>query len=160
NHITTSTIPAVVQSRKAADQYSILGGSIAIRLRGEHTDGQLGLIEQVVPAGFPGPALHVHPDFDESFYVIDGELAFRGGGAAHLAGPGTLAYIPRGTPHTFANPGGRAARALVIFSPAGFERYFEALVDAVDRAGGIPAAAELIELGIVHGSVPVPAVQN
>jgi hypothetical protein len=44
---------------------------------------------------------------------------------------------------------------LVLVTPGGFERYFEALVEAVRDAGGFPPAEELAALGIAHGCVPV-----
>jgi quercetin dioxygenase-like cupin family protein len=151
----THTTHAHIQSLDTAPGDSFLGGSIHIRVRSEDTDGRFGLIEHVVPGGFPGPALHVHPDFEETFYVIEGEIAVRVGDEAHEAAPGTVAVVPRGTPHTFANPSDRPARMLVLVTPGGFERYFEALIEAVGDAGGFPPAEELAALGIAHGSVPV-----
>lgn len=150
----THTSPHV-QSLHAAPGDSLLGGSIHIRVRSEDTGGRLGLVEQVIPAGFPGPALHVHPEFEETFYVIDGAIAIRIGDEAHEAGPGTVAVVPRGMPHTFANPGCEPARMLVLVTPGGFERYFEALIEAVRAAGGFPPPDKLAALGIAHGSVPV-----
>jgi mannose-6-phosphate isomerase-like protein (cupin superfamily) len=135
---TTFTEPVVQTLEQAATQ-AVLGGSITVRLRAEQTDGQLGLIEQVVPGGFPGPALHVHPDFDEIFYVI---------------GPGTVAFVPRGTPHTFANPGPEPARSLVAVTPGGFEAYFGALIELISTTGGLPPEPELRDLGIAYGSRP------
>jgi hypothetical protein len=44
---------------------------------------------------------------------------------------------------------------LVLVTPGGFERYFEALMAAVRDAEGFPPADELAALGIAHGSVPV-----
>lgn len=145
---------AHIQTLDSTPGDSLLGGSIHIRVRSEDTDGRFGLIEQVVPAGFPGPALHVHPDFAETFYVIDGEIAVRVGDEAHEAGPGTVAVVPPGTPHTFANPSDRPARVLVFVTPGGFERYFEALSEAAREVGGFPPAEQLAALGIAHGSVP------
>jgi uncharacterized cupin superfamily protein len=46
-------------------------------VHGADTDGRLGLIEDLVPAGHAGPQLHLHPQFDEGFYLLDGELMFR-----------------------------------------------------------------------------------
>jgi mannose-6-phosphate isomerase-like protein (cupin superfamily) len=152
--IDTHTSPHV-QSLQAAPGDSLLGGSIHIRVRSEDTGGRLGLVEQVIPAGFPGPALHVHPEFEETFYVLDGRIAMRLGDEAVEAGAGTVAVVPRGTPHTFANPGSDAARVLVMVTPGGFERYFEALIESVRAAGGFPPPDELAALGIAHGSVPV-----
>jgi mannose-6-phosphate isomerase-like protein (cupin superfamily) len=149
-----STTAAAVAHRDAAATSRMLGGSIAVRLRAADTDGRMGLIEQVIPGGFPGPALHVHPEFEETFYVVDGSLVFRLGDDAHRAGPGTIAHIPRGIPHTFANPTDGPAHVLVIVTPAGFEEYFEALATSIARHGGMPPAGEVVELGIAHGSVP------
>ena len=150
----THTHP-VIQSLNAAPGDSLLDAAIHIRVRSEDTGGAFGLVEQVVPAGFPGPALHVHPEFEETFYVLQGQIAMRVGQEAHEAGPGTVAVVPRGTPHTFANPSGEPARLLVLVTPGGFERYFEALIGAVRTAGGFPPAEEMVALGIAHGSVPV-----
>jgi mannose-6-phosphate isomerase-like protein (cupin superfamily) len=151
---TTTILRPVVQPPDEADPQTILGGSISVRLRAEDTGGRLGLIEQVIPGGFPGPALHVHPEFDETFYVAEGTLAFRVGDRAYEAGPGTVAFIPRGTPHTFANPSQAPARTFVLLNPGGFERYFEELIALASRSGGMPPEAKLRELGLAYGSVP------
>jgi quercetin dioxygenase-like cupin family protein len=151
---TTTYSEPVVQSLDEATTQSVLGGSISVRLRAEQTAGQLGLVEQVVPGGYPGPAMHVHPDFEETFYVIEGKLGFRVGDQAYEAGPGTVAFMPRGTPHTFANPGEEPARSLVLVTPGGFEAYFEELIELIGRTGGLPPEHELRDLGIAHGSIP------
>ena len=36
----------------------------------------VGIVELNVPPGWAGPPLH-HHDFDEAFYVLDGELTFQ-----------------------------------------------------------------------------------
>jgi mannose-6-phosphate isomerase-like protein (cupin superfamily) len=149
-----STTPAVVQTFAEADTTQVLGGAITIRLRGKDTDGRVGMIDQIVPGGFPGPALHVHPEFDETFYVLAGTLSFRVGDDARECGPDTVAHIPRGVPHTFANPGDEPARSLVVVTPAGFEAYFEALAMAIADHGGFPPVDELVALGVAHGSCP------
>ena len=63
--------------------------------------------------------------------------------------------VPPGTPHTFANPSDRPARMLVFVTPGGFERYFEALIEAVRETVAFPPPEQLAALGIAHGSVPV-----
>lgn len=47
-----------------------------------------------------GPPPHSH-DWDESFYVLGGEVEFHCDGQAHLCQPGTLVHVPRGTVHGF-----------------------------------------------------------
>ncbi|HEV8650922.1 MAG TPA: hypothetical protein VG276_16375 [Actinomycetes bacterium] len=45
---------------------------ITIHLASDESNGQLAVIEEEVAADFPGSPLHVHPGFDEAFYVLDG----------------------------------------------------------------------------------------
>jgi quercetin dioxygenase-like cupin family protein len=94
-----------------------------VLLRSEDTAGRLGVVVNTVPAGWAGPPLH-HHDFDETFYVLDGELTFQLGDERRRAGPGALAFAPRGSTHTLANHGASEARYLLLITPGGFERYF------------------------------------
>jgi quercetin dioxygenase-like cupin family protein len=94
-----------------------------VLLRSEESGGAVSVIESVVPAGFPGPPLHLH-DFDEAFYVIEGELTFQVEDQLVTKGSGELAFAPRNVPHTFANRSGAEARYVLVCTPAGFERYF------------------------------------
>jgi len=66
-----------------------------VLLRSEQSNGEVATIEIVLPAGSAGPPLH-HHDFDEAFYVLDGELTFQLGEELATAGPGTLTFAPRG----------------------------------------------------------------
>lgn len=109
---------------------------INVHLRGDDSEGRLAVIETAVPAGFGGPPLHVHPEFDEAFYVLEGELTYQLRDELIAAGPGTFAIAQRGVPHTFANLSGETARHLILCSPAGFERYFMRM--AAERAGVPP----------------------
>jgi mannose-6-phosphate isomerase-like protein (cupin superfamily) len=85
-----------------------------------------------VGAGSAGPRLH-HHDFDELFWVLEGELSFQLGDELLTRRAGELAFAPRGVHHTFANRGDAAARTLIVCTPAGFERYFARI--AADQAG-------------------------
>lgn len=152
---TAITPTAIVQGPAGVRRHSVLGGEIAVRLHAQETGGSLGLVEQVIPAGFPGPALHVHPSFDETFLIVAGTLAFRVGEDAYEAPAGTLAFIPRGVPHTFANPTSEPVRTIVLATPGGFEGYFEEIVAAIEDGGGAPPPEEeFVRLGIAYGSIP------
>lgn len=96
---------------------------IKIHLRHEESNGEVALTENLVPAGFAGPPLH-HHDFDELFYVLEGELTFRLEDEVFTRPAGEQAFAPRGVPHTYANRSGEEARVLIVITPAGFERYF------------------------------------
>ena len=94
-----------------------------VLLRSEESGGAVSIVETASPVGFAGPPLHRH-DFDEAFYVLEGELTFQLEDRLFTAGPGELAFAPRNVPHTYANRSGAPARVLIVCTPAGFERYF------------------------------------
>ena len=50
--------------------------STIVVLRGEQTGGAISAVENTLPARWDGPPLH-HHEFDEAFYVLDGELTFQ-----------------------------------------------------------------------------------
>ena len=47
-----------------------------VLLRSADTRSELSVIEGAMPPHRPGPPLH-HHEFDETFYVIEGELTFQ-----------------------------------------------------------------------------------
>lgn len=106
-----------------------------VLLRSEQTGGQVSVIENTIPAGWEGPPLH-HHDFDEAFYVLDGELTFQLGDELFTRTRGELAFAPRGAHHTLANLSGAEARYVLVCTPAGFERRFDLM--AAEQAGVEP----------------------
>jgi mannose-6-phosphate isomerase-like protein (cupin superfamily) len=94
-----------------------------VLLRSEESDGVVSVVDNTVPANWPGPYLHRH-DFDEAFYVLEGELVFQVEDAVITKRAGELAFAPRGVAHTLANHSDAPARYVLVCTPAGFERYF------------------------------------
>jgi mannose-6-phosphate isomerase-like protein (cupin superfamily) len=82
---------------------------INILLRGEQSGGAVSVIGSGSLPGFGGPPLH-HHDFDETFYVIEGELTFQLGDELFTRKAGELAFAPRGVAHTYANLGDAPTR--------------------------------------------------
>jgi uncharacterized cupin superfamily protein len=113
-----------------------------ILIDGESTGGHLGLVRDVVPAGHAGPRLHLHPAFDEGFYVLTGELIFRVGDGVSIVRAGEVALARRGEPHTFANRTDKDVPVLMFVTPAGFEQYF-----AFGAAEARPADESTIVIG-------------
>jgi uncharacterized cupin superfamily protein len=113
-----------------------------ILVDGASTDGHVGLIRDIVPAGHAGPRLHLHPAFDEGFYVLAGELVVRVGDTISVVRAGEVALARRGVPHTFANQTEADVPVLMFVTPAGFERYF---ADGADQAR--PPADSTIVVG-------------
>ena len=112
-------------------------------LRSEETAGVVSMMENTVPGNWPGPFLHRH-DFDEAFYVLEGELVFQLEDELISARAGELAFAPRGVSHTFANHSDAPDRYVLVCTPAGFERYFAKM--AAERAGEEPPEWALQEI--------------
>jgi mannose-6-phosphate isomerase-like protein (cupin superfamily) len=110
-------------------------GRVKVLLLEADSGGRVCLMDNVVPAKTKGPPLH-HHDFDEAFYVLEGEATFRVGDDLITRGPGELAWAPRGSHHCFSNRGDVEVRWLLICTPAGFERYFQQM--AAKQAGVEP----------------------
>lgn len=102
------------------------GEHFLFRATAQTTGGQFSLFE-ITAQPVAGPPVHVHHDHDESYFVLEGTFTIKVGERCFTACPGTFAYIPRGTPHTFQNLEPRRSRMLVMATPGGIERYFEDL---------------------------------
>ena len=98
-----------------------LGMLQTIKIGRDDTNGQFGMLEIVVPAGIGSP-WHVHPEEDEWFYVLDGQLTFYVGDARVDLTAGGFAFGPKGVPHTFIGVAPET-RALVGFAPMQFEGF-------------------------------------
>ena len=146
----------IAQDRKPslntrADQpFRFLGVPTMVRATGESTNGAFGLIESsAMPPGFGSP-YHVHHGEDESFYVIEGEIAFVVDGQWHYAAPGTFVHGPREIPHGFEVIGARPARLLLLATPAGFEQFVLALRTPLDAAPEPPDMAAMMAAAARH----------
>lgn len=119
----------------------VLDGPVGavVMVPGRRTGGLLSIVEHpVAPGGLVPP--HVHEDVDEWSYVLTGEIGARIGDEELTAPAGSYVLKPRGIPHTFWNAGPAPARILEMITPAGFERFFAALGQAL-RSGAGPAEA-------------------
>jgi quercetin dioxygenase-like cupin family protein len=90
------------------------------------TAGRLSLVEASVPAG-AGPPPHVHPDADEAFYVLAGELEMLAGDRTFYARTGDFVFVHRGTTHRFANIGLHTMRMIFFHVPGGFDGFLSAV---------------------------------
>ncbi len=106
-------------------------GSIGVRfmLNGDATGGGFSLVEHPMSARALAAPLHRHHREDEYSYVIEGRMGALLGEDVLIANPGDLVTKPRGEWHTFWNAGDDVCRILEIIAPAGFERFFDELVD-------------------------------
>jgi quercetin dioxygenase-like cupin family protein len=98
---------------------------------GSTTGHRLGIGEITLAPHTEGPPQHRHAQHDEGFYVVSGTVHFTVGETTHVAPAGTLAMIPPGAPHTFANLGDEPAVMLNTFTPDLYVQYFRDLRDMV-----------------------------
>ena len=89
----------------------------------------------VVPPHTAGPPLHIH-DFDEAFYMVEGELIFQVEDTLETKRAGELSFAPRNVPHALANHSDAPARYVLVCTPAGFERHWARI--AAEAAGVEP----------------------
>jgi quercetin dioxygenase-like cupin family protein len=106
-------------------------GSIGVRfmIGGQESGGDFSLVEHPMSARALAAPLHRHTHEDEYSYVLEGRVGALLGDEVLVAGPGDLVFKPRNQWHTFWNAGDEPARILEIIAPAGFERFFDELVD-------------------------------
>jgi len=102
----------------------VMGARYTFKVTGKQTGGSYGTVEAEIPPDHGAPP-HVHHREDESFYVVEGEMAFVCGGKSFVAKPGAFLHVPRGMQHEFRNNSTITVRMLVTYSPAGFEQFFE-----------------------------------
>ena len=106
-------------------------GSIGVRfmIDGDEAGGGFSLVEHPMSPRALAAPLHRHNREDEYSYVLEGQVGALLGDEVLVGGPGDLIFKPRGEWHTFWNADEEPARILEVISPAGFERFFEELVD-------------------------------
>lgn len=71
-----------------------------------------------MPPGGGFPFAHLHDEYEEVFYVLEGEVEYRLGDGWAAAGTGSTICVPRGVVHAFRNSSGRPARHLVVHASA------------------------------------------
>jgi len=112
---------------------------------GDDTNGAFTVAELTAGPEL-GPPPHIHRNHDESFYVLDGIFDFSLAGRSFTAGAGSFVHLPKGIVHTHRAGGGAPAKALVIQSPAGVERFIEEAGKPATDPSARPAPPEMAEL--------------
>lgn len=145
--------------------FRFLGLPTQIRATAEATNGAFGLIEHwEIPPGFASP-YHTHHREDESFYILQGEVAFVIDGNWQRVGPGTFVFGPRKVAHGFKAVGDRPVDMLLQATPGGFERFVMELAQPPGGPTVPPDLAKLFETaaryGIdIHGPLPADPAET
>lgn len=118
---------------------------------GDQTGGAVAFGEARLPPETTGPSFHVHQNEDEAAYIVSGVMTFRVGDDEFEAGPGTLVWLPRRVPHTFANRSLETVVAFGTVTPAGLEGMFAEQAAHFAGLDGPPDEARAAEIGARYG---------
>lgn len=88
-----------VRAAGEGDSFQMLSHTFTSKIATEDTSGNWVMYEATDTAGHGAP-LHSHP-WEETFYVLEGELEVQIGNRTVLAKPGTSIYFPRNVVHSF-----------------------------------------------------------
>jgi uncharacterized cupin superfamily protein len=91
----------------------------------------VGVFESTMPPGGGFPFAHLHDEYEEVFYVLEGEVEYRLGDSWAVARAGSTISVPRGVVHAFRNSTKSPARHLVVHAPA-------AALAAIEEIGRTP----------------------
>jgi quercetin dioxygenase-like cupin family protein len=117
----------------------VVGETISV-LAGVEKTGSVEVFLQSGPEG-AGPPPHTHA-WDETYYVLDGQIDVLLGDRVHTVSQGELVFIPGGTPHNFQMKS-KTAKFLSLNSRGGASRFFESVDREVGGAMNIPKIVEI-----------------
>jgi len=117
----SSATPVVLE--QGAGEYIWFGaGLFTFKVTSEQSGGVFMLTEVTMSRGKTTP-LHVHEGHDETTYLIDGEMLFHVDGVERPARSGSVAAVPRGTPHALLVTS-ESARLITFVTPGDAEAFY------------------------------------
>jgi quercetin dioxygenase-like cupin family protein len=120
--LATGNAPIAIPASQAPRQ-TYDAGTLRVVVPSAMTGGNYSVLELNESPGYRTPP-HVHPNMDESFYVLEGTLELQMAGITHKLPAGSFVHIPRGTAHSQGSADDRPVRLLATFSPGAFDAFF------------------------------------
>jgi quercetin dioxygenase-like cupin family protein len=119
----TNNSPIAVAAQEGPS-VSVVGDTYRIVIGSEQTNGAYALIDMLIPPR-GGPPPHSHANFQEAFYIIDGEIEVITKKKTYPATKGSYVNIPfNGPVHKFINKTNKTVHILCLTTPAGMEKMF------------------------------------
>ncbi|PYE54990.1 cupin domain-containing protein [Deinococcus yavapaiensis] len=137
----TDTTPPV-RSALSPRTFRVRADRFRVLVSGGDTDERLSVLDVRARRGFELP-VHVHDAEDEILTVLEGQVCVHLAGDDVLLGPFDTLLLRRGVPHALRLLT-ETARLTATYTPAGFERYLQAIAEAG------PTVDESVESGIVE----------
>jgi mannose-6-phosphate isomerase-like protein (cupin superfamily) len=119
-----------------------------IHLASGDTGGAFCLLVDEPPMSWSLPA-HRHSNEAETLHVLEGDFEIVIDGKRSRLSTGETVHIPRGAVHSSSNVGRQTGRRLILFSPAGLERFF--LEIGSPTPGGEADVAATLACAARHG---------
>lgn len=117
-----NALPIIRQAGEGEQLWFAGGGLNMMKATAEETGGAFLLMEQRSVRG-KTTALHLHPNEDETIYVLEGEILVHIEGREHRIGQGGLFMAPRGVPHAWMVTS-ETARTLILKTPGTGEAFY------------------------------------
>ena len=121
--------------------------TLDIKISGKDTDNEVAVFEQTGLTPNGGPPLHIHPEQDEWFYVIEGNYLFQVGKDKYQIKAGDTIFLPRKVPHAFVQLSEKG-KMIVSYVPAG---KMEAFFAVTDKWTSPPSKEEIVQVFAEHG---------
>ncbi len=132
------TLAVTVRDSGEGEQRWFCGGGLHTwKVTSEESGGAFLLFEFVGELGKVTP-VHIHPESDETFYILDGEILLDLDGERRALGKGGVVAIPRGAPHAFMVTAPET-RMLTVQTPGCDEQFYRLASEPA------PAGSEPIE---------------
>jgi quercetin dioxygenase-like cupin family protein len=119
-----------------------------VHLVAQDTGGAFCLLVDELPSGWSLPA-HRHRNEAETIHIVEGDFEMEIDGQRSQLSAGETIHVPQGAIHASANIGRQPGRRVVLFSPAGLERFF--LEAGAPDADGETDVAATLASAIRHG---------
>ena len=146
-------MPATTVRAGERDPLNVLGMPLRFLCDSRETGGAWSLFEEEIPLGM-GPPPHRH-NWDEAYYVLEGQIDFEIDGEPVTIGPGDFARLPANTIHGFKGASAGGARVLIFAQPGHASEFFKELNSEVRS---LPDDLEKMpKIAIRHGIEMMPA---
>jgi quercetin dioxygenase-like cupin family protein len=99
-------------------RFRIGANELTVKAGSESGHTLAGVFESNLPPGGGFPLPHLHEEYEEVFYVLEGEIEYLIGDDWTAAPVGSTICVPPGVVHAFRNVSSAPARHLVVHAPA------------------------------------------
>ena len=151
--MSTSTTPTpIVRAAEDGERRWFAGGGVHTwKATAAETGGSFLLFEDRLDQGKVTP-LHLHPDSDETFVVLEGEILVHIDGAEQVVAAGGIAVAHRGVPHAFKVVGSDGARILCLHTPGCCQAFYWDASEPLAAGSDVAVEDRAVDMGRVQAS--------